>query len=57
MGVSGWETGLEIIHGVQNSGGLLRQIPPSLPLAFGAGAAKSLTTIKMVFTARCLSST
>lgn len=34
MGVSGWETGLEIIHGIQNSGGLLHQIPPSLPPCF-----------------------
>lgn len=48
---------LEILHRIQDSGGLLHQIPPSLPLAFGAGAAKSPTTARTVFTAGCLSST
>lgn len=33
------------------------RFPPLCPLVFGAGAAKSLTTIKTVFTARCLAST
>lgn len=28
MRVSGWETGLEMIRRIQNSGGLLQQIPP-----------------------------